>query len=153
VSNGGGSVLTGKPFQPAGSHRELIIPLRRHLPRGDYSVKWRVLSDDGHVEEGVLAFAVGLGRPRPVSVLRANGAGPTAREVVSRWLFYFGLLTALGAAAFIVLVVRPVGSRLGVEADPGALLSLMFGGLVVAFFGAGGLAAYHHHAAVTRASL
>ena len=153
MRNSGGSVLGRRPFQPSNSHRELIIPLRSHLRRGAYSVKWRVLSDDGHQEEGVLAFAVGLGSPRPVSVLRATGTGPTAHEVVSRWLFYVGLLTALGAAAFIVVVVRPAAARFGVDADPAAPLVLMFGGLVIAFFGAAGLAAYHHHAAVTRASL
>jgi copper transport protein len=153
VANTGGSILAGRPFQPSGSHREVLIPLRAHLPRGAYSVKWRVLSDDGHVEEGVLAFAVGLGSRRPVSVLQVTGTGPTARQVFSRWLFYLGLLTAFGAAAFILLVVRPIAGRLGLDADPGALLVLMFGGLVVAFFGAGGLAAYQHHAAVTRSSL
>src|SRR5207245_4707958 len=47
----------------------------------------------------------------------------------------------------------PTARRLGVEADLAGLLVLMFGGLVVAFFGAAGLAAYHHHSIVTRASL
>ena len=31
------------------------------LPRGAYSVRWRVVSNDGHLVSGVLAFAVGAG--------------------------------------------------------------------------------------------
>lgn len=153
IRNDGGSVLAGRPFQPAGARREVVIPLRTPLPHGAYTVKWRVLSDDGHLQEGVLAFAVGLGSPRPVPALSANGSSLTAGDVLARWFFFVGLLTAVGAAAFIVLVMRPTLRRLSMEADPAGVLILMCCGLVVAFLGAAGLAAYHHHSGVTRASL
>src|SRR4051794_14277556 len=53
------SVLAGKPrVERAG--RELVLPLER-LENGDYSVRWRIVSDDGHLESGVLAFRVGRG--------------------------------------------------------------------------------------------
>src|SRR5205823_6056787 len=55
--------------------RTLVIPLRRGL-RGAYSVRWAIVSDDGHRESGVLAFAVGAGTPRPTSVLAPEAAAP-----------------------------------------------------------------------------
>ena len=62
IRNGGGSVLDGKPRVEGG--KTLVIPLRHGLSDGVYSVRWAVISDDGHLESGVLAFAVGLGSPK-----------------------------------------------------------------------------------------
>src|ERR671933_692589 len=61
VRNGGGSVLAGRAYVPRGNPRELVVPLRRGLRAGDYSVRWSIVSDDGHDERGVTAFAVGAG--------------------------------------------------------------------------------------------
>jgi putative copper export protein len=58
----------------------------------------------------VISFGVGTGRSPPVPVLTAE-SGPTLQDVVSRWLFFAGLLTAVGAA-FFRLLVAPVPSRL-----------------------------------------
>src|SRR5919199_6022782 len=55
IRNGGGSVLAGRPRVVAGKTLVLRVP---HLRDGDYTVRWSVISDDGHQEEGVLAFAV-----------------------------------------------------------------------------------------------
>src|SRR5439155_24657210 len=110
VRNGDGSVLGGKERR-LGS-RLLVVPLRPGLRDGDYSVAWRAISDDGHTVAGVLAFAVGAGRPAPSSVLKAGDTGPSVRSVVSRWLFLFGLLTAVGAAGFQLFVWRRDSTRL-----------------------------------------
>src|SRR5919201_2945997 len=107
VRNGGGSVLAGKPRLAPGNRRELVIPLRPNLPRGDYSVRWRIMSDDGHLIAGVLAFAVGSGRAPPTSTLQAGGTGPSALDVFFRWLFLGGLLLAAGTGAFALAVWRP----------------------------------------------
>ena len=40
------------------SGNRLVIPLRPSLSAGTYSVRWSVVSDDGHEEEGVLAFGM-----------------------------------------------------------------------------------------------
>src|SRR5436190_18255919 len=45
IRNGGGSVLGGKPRTEGG---QLIVPLKSGLGDGVYSVRWQVLSDDGH---------------------------------------------------------------------------------------------------------
>jgi len=108
IRKGGGSILLGKPRIAGG--RVLVVPLRSGLRDGDYSVLWRVLSDDGHKLAGVISFGVGAGRAPPVPALTV-GSGPTVQDVVSRWLFFAGLLTAVGAA-FFRLAVGPVPSRL-----------------------------------------
>jgi copper transport protein len=124
VRNGGASVLAGKA-RTAG--RVLVVPLRTGLPNGDYTVLWRVISDDGHAVEGVLAFGVGAGRAPPVASLRAGGGFDTA-DAVTRWLFLSGVLLAGGAAVFQLAVCRRIaGSR--------ALAALLFAGFVLAVLG------------------
>jgi copper transport protein len=101
------SVLAGKARVSGG--RTLVVPLQSGLSDGDYTVLWRVVSDDGHRIAGVTVFGVGAGRPPPTAALSA-GNGPTVTDVVSRWLLFAGLLTAVGAA-FFRLVVAPVPLR------------------------------------------
>jgi copper transport protein len=108
IRNDGGSVLSGRPHVVG--RRVLVIPLRGGLPDGDYSVLWRVLSDDGHRLSGVIAFGVGAGRAPPTAALSADNR-PGFQDVLSRWLFFAGLLTAAGAA-FYRFVVGPVPPRL-----------------------------------------
>ena len=123
IRNGGGSVLDGKPRIVGG--RVLVVPLRT-VGDGDYTVLWRVLSEDGHTVSGVLAFGVGAGRAPPQAALSA-GNGPSAQDVVSRLLFFAGLLTAAGAACF----------RFAVGPAP---LRLMLGAFLLVFIGASGMA-------------
>jgi copper transport protein len=130
VRNDGGSVLRGVPRVERGG-RVLVLPLRRRIRNGDYSVRWRALSDDGHFVTGVLAFAVGAGRAPPRSVLRAEAGNPTARDVVSRWLLFAGLLVAAGTVTF---------SRLAYRAPHPRLDGLILGGCVLFAVGAGSLA-------------
>src|ERR671929_244384 len=61
VRNGGGSVLAGPAYVPRRNPRELVVPLRHGLAQGGYSVRWSIVSDDGHNERGVTTFAVGSG--------------------------------------------------------------------------------------------
>ena len=98
IRNGGASVLAGTARVVGG--RTLVVPLRPHLPNGDYSVRWAIVSDDGHLESGVLAFAVGVGRPPPTAALRAEAAGAQPGAVAARWLFLGGILAAVGISLF-----------------------------------------------------
>jgi copper transport protein len=104
IRNGGSSIIRGTPRVEHG--RTLVVPLERGLPDGDYSVRWSILSDDGHLESGVLAFAVGLGRASPTADLSAEATGPTVDSVGVRWLFFAGVLGAAGLAMF-TFIVRP----------------------------------------------
>ncbi len=103
IRNGGGSVFGGKA-RPQG--QTLVIPLRGRLGNGAYTVRWRVISDDGHEIGGVLAFAVGSGSA-PTPALSAGSTGPGAGQYAARWFFLIGLLVAAGAAVFHILVWRP----------------------------------------------
>ena len=131
VRNGDGSVLSGKARVVGG--RTLVVPLRPKLRDGDYTVLWRVVSDDGHLISGVISFAVGAGRAPPVPSLSA-GNGPTATDVIARWLFLAGILVAGGGALFRLVV--------GVGRE-----SVLFVGFLLAFFGGTGLLG--HHAALS----
>jgi copper transport protein len=80
-----------------------------HLPPGGYTVRWKALSNDGHVVNGVYTFGVGVPAP---PVLDAVGAqGPTTMEHVVRWLYFIGLALLVGGLGFELLVARVGGSR------------------------------------------
>ena len=142
VRNGGGPVLAGKPTT---HDKTLTLPLRARLGEGDYSVLWSVVSDDGHLEQGVLSFSVGTGRAPTASALRAAGS-ISFSTVLSRWIFFAGLLVAAGFALFDVLIWRPLagsGLRTGVIAI----------GLAAMFVSAHGLVHASHAGTATRFGL
>jgi copper transport protein len=122
-NDGGASVLAGKARIVGG--KTLLIPLRPGLHDGDYTVLWRVVSDDGHTISGVTTFGVGAGRAPPTPALSAGNA-PSTKDVVSRWLLFVGLLTAVGAA-FFRFAVGPVPLR------------MMLGSFLLVFLGVSGL--------------
>jgi copper transport protein len=123
IRNDGTSVLAAKARVVGG--RTLVVPLPGRLPDGDYTVLWRVVSDDGHTVAGVIAFGVGAGRSPPTAALTV-GNGPTVKDVVARWLLFTGLLTAVGAA-FFRFAVGPVPVR------------LLLGAFLLVFVGVSGL--------------
>ena len=68
----GESVLGGRPF--VRQSRTLVIPLQPNLRDGNYTVRWSIVSDDGHHEEGVIAFGVGEGGGTPTAALGTRGS-------------------------------------------------------------------------------
>jgi copper transport protein len=118
VRDGGGSVLGGQIRVVGG--RELVIPLRRRLPDGAYTVLWRVMSDDGHPIAGITAFAVGAGQPQPRAALTAP-SDERALPGFERWLFLSGVLLAVGLSAFRVAMPREAAPSLRVLAAGFAL--------------------------------
>ncbi len=124
------SVVAGRPRV---SGHELIIPLRAGLADGVYSVRWSVASDDGHREQGVLAFGVGAGSAVPQSVLGASAA-LSWNNLVLRALFFLGVLAAAGATVFGLMTHGVLGNRLRVP-----LAHLLFFALLAAFLGGSGM--------------
>ena len=122
IRNGGRSVLAGRPRVDGG--RTLVVPVRRGLADGAYSVRWSIISDDGHLESGVLAFAVGAGQLPPTAVLSAESTQPKAEAVASRWLFLAGLLGAVGIALF-ALVARVRGETIALTLSSSAVLAAL----------------------------
>jgi copper transport protein len=124
------SVLDGKAVAHG---RVLTIPLKP-LRDGAYSVRWAIVSDDGHTEKGVLAFAVGSGQAAPQSVLGASVA-LTWNDILLRTLYYLGLLVAGGASVFGLATRSLLGETLRKP-----LSQLLFFALLAAFIGASGIA-------------
>jgi copper transport protein len=91
--------------------RAVEAPLKG-LRRGGYTVRWQVLSDDGHVSSGVFTFGFRAAAPSPTEAFGASG--PTTTEHVVRWLYFLALALLLGALVFR-LVVLPGPLPLQVE--------------------------------------
>ncbi len=89
--------------------RTLVLPLLTTLRNGNYSVRWSVISDDGHPEQGVLAFGIGSGLP-PTSTLHAH-TQVSVVTVLTRWLFLSALLTTAGVVLFELVVWRAIATR------------------------------------------
>ena len=82
--------------------RVVLAPLPR-LAKGAYTVRWQVLSLDGHVVSGVYTFGVRVPAPEPTA---AHGAsGPTTSEHIVRWLYFVGLALVLGGLGFRLIVL------------------------------------------------
>ena len=142
VRSGGGSVLAGKPET---SGNALVLPLQPNLGKGDYSVLWSIVSDDGHPEQGVLSFSVGTGRAPGASSLHAAGSVGFS-TVLSRWIFFAGLLLAAGFALFDLVIWQPIaGSHLGT-----GVIAI---GLAAMFVSAHGLVHASHAGTSTRFGL
>jgi copper transport protein len=131
VSNSSNASALGGAPRIAG--HVLVLPLRSGLADGPYSVRWSIVSDDGHRQQGVLAFAVGSGNASPHSVLGAS-APLSWSNLVLRTLFFFGVLGAGGATVFWLLTRRTLGDRIRTP-----LAHLLFFALLVVFLGASGM--------------
>jgi copper transport protein len=131
VSNDTNASILGGPAVAQG--HVLTLPLRAALQNGDYSVRWSIVSDDGHREQGVIAFAVGTGRAVPHSVLGA-AAPLTWNDILLRTLYYFGLLAGGGAALFGLFTRKLLG-----ESARKPLAQLLFFSLLLVFLGGSGI--------------
>ncbi len=79
------------------------------LPRGPYTVRWKAMSSDGHVVNGVYTF--GVQAPAPLVTDAVGAEGPTTTEHVVRWLYFIGLALLLGGFGFELRVARVAESR------------------------------------------
>src|SRR5919197_4248791 len=83
--------------------RVVLVPVSG-LRRGAYTVRWHVLSSDGHTVSGLYTFGVGVAAPPPTEGYGASG--PTRAEDVVRWLYFLSLSLVVGGLAFPLLVLR-----------------------------------------------
>jgi copper transport protein len=87
--------------------RTIRTPVAR-LPRGGYTIRWRVVSADGHVVSGLYTF--GVRHPAPPATEAFGAGGPTTSEHVVRWLYFLSLALLAGGLGFRLLIVRgPLG--------------------------------------------
>jgi copper transport protein len=102
VRTAGGRLVSGTARTRKDAHY-VQAPLRR-LPKGPYTVRWHVLSADGHVVSGVYTFGVRYPAPPPTEAYGASG--PTRTEHVVRWAYFLSLALVVGGIGFRLLVVR-----------------------------------------------
>jgi copper transport protein len=70
------------------------------LPRGVYTVEWRVVSAvDGHATSGDFGFGVGVAPTGAAAGVGHTNASASSLEILARWLLLLGLTVLLGAAA------------------------------------------------------
>jgi copper transport protein len=110
-------------------HRSVRVALH-DLVRAGYTVRWRVLSSDGHVGSGLYTFGYGVAAPPPTSAYGASG--PTWADNFVRWAYFVCLALVLGSLGMRLLVVRgPIPERLShwlhVVAGAGALAAVNVG--------------------------
>ena len=100
VKNRFGKTLSGTA---RATGETVTVPLRQ-LPRGPYTVRWHVLSEDGHVVSGVFTLGVRVKAPPPTEAY--GSSGPTMTEHIVRWVYFLSLALLLGGLGFRVLVGR-----------------------------------------------
>lgn len=115
LDTSGASFEAGKPLAVPGRPRDLRVRVRE-LPKGVYTVAWRVVSrEDGHATGGAFSFGVGVSpegvSPPPIPTPETPPVSPA--EVAGRWLIYLGLLGLVGGAwiAAFVFPAPPAGER------------------------------------------
>jgi copper transport protein len=106
IGPGGASAAGGPAHLSAKDVRALVIPLAPRLARGDYTVRWRVASTDGHLIAGVFAIGVGAGRPPP-QLATTESSSVDSGLLVARFLYFIGLLVLVGGALVRLAVFTP----------------------------------------------
>ena len=102
VRSSTGKVVTAGPAHNADGGRVATVSLRK-LPRGAYTIRWHVTSNEGHVLSGVYTFGVRVKPPPPTEAYGASG--PTASEYIVKWGFFLGLALVVGGLVFRLLVL------------------------------------------------
>ena len=75
-----------------------------------YTVRWRIVSADGHVATGVFTFGVGVDPPPPTEAVGSSGM--TWRDDVARWALFASLALMIGVVGISLLVLpRVVDAR------------------------------------------
>ncbi len=116
----GNSVTAGAARSSSSDVDTMVIPLRPGLPAGDYTVKWQVVSTDGHLISGVYAFGIGAGRPPPQASSQTSPLDWW--YLAARFVYFAGLLLLVGGVVYRVAVFQPAVSEAGASA--GRLMAL-----------------------------
>jgi copper transport protein len=95
----------GAPYHPAANPDNVEVRTPG-LGRGQYTVVWQVVADDGHVGNGRFAFGVGMPAALLAPVVDAPAVpGKVVIVAVLRFLFLASLLLGVGLAIGAALIV------------------------------------------------
>jgi copper transport protein len=111
VTDAAGRQLAAGPVRRSPADPDtLSVPLRPHLAEGWYLVYWRAISIDGHPVQGAFTYAVGPNpgpAPQfPVPHLSATAVTPAL--LITRWLVFGLVMSAIGLLALRLLIARPL---------------------------------------------
>src|SRR3954462_10675952 len=120
VDDAGKSVTDGPAANAPGNPRQLAVPLQQGLAAGDYTVRWEIVSTDGHLIAGVYAFGVGTGGPVPQA--ESQDAPPDWPFLIARFFYFAGLLTLVGGVVYRVAAYQP--GTAAVTGEPRRLMGL-----------------------------
>ncbi len=82
------------------------VPVRGDVVGEAYTVRWRVVSADGHITTGVFTFGVGVPAPPPTEAVGASGV--TWRDDAARWALFASLALMIGVVGIRLLVLPRV---------------------------------------------
>ena len=120
VDAAGKSVMAGPATNAPGNLKQLVVPLQQGLPAGDYTVRWGIVSTDGHLIAGVYAFGVGTGGPVPQA--ESQDAPTDWPFLIARFFYFAGLLTLVGGVVYRVAAYQPATAA--VTGEPRRLMGL-----------------------------
>ncbi|HVS85328.1 MAG TPA: copper resistance protein CopC [Gaiellaceae bacterium] len=109
----GRELTTGRVARSPANPDTLVVPLRPKLPSGWYLVYWRAISVDGHPVQGGYEFAVGPtpGKPPEFTQPRTTGSATSPDAIVTRWLAFLSVMTAIGLFVLRIAIARPLVRR------------------------------------------
>jgi copper transport protein len=98
-----GKVLSGRA-RIEGDGYVVVAPVSRVGDGKAYTVRWRVIGDDGHSPAGVFTFGVGVDAPPPTEAVGASGT--TWRDDLARWALFGTLAVLIGPLVLRLVVLR-----------------------------------------------
>ena len=98
-----GTVLSGTAATEDGG-LVVVAPVSRVSAGHGYTVRWRVIGDDGHSPAGVFTFGVGVAAPPATEAVGASGT--TWRDDLARWALFGALAALIGPLVLRLLVLR-----------------------------------------------
>jgi copper transport protein len=104
---------TGPVSRSSANPDTILVPVRPRLSEGWYLVYWRAISVDGHPVQGAFTFAVGP-NPGPAPqfpVPHLSATAKTPQLLITRWLMFAFVMSAIGLLVFRLLISRPVARR------------------------------------------
>lgn len=89
----------------SGNAKVLEADVSRDLPKGIYSIKWRVVSGDGHPVNGIIPFQIGeTSKNQPVLKSKTVGYIPHFDLILIRWIQYMSEAVFVGLSFFYLFV-------------------------------------------------
>jgi copper transport protein len=102
VRGASGRIVSGTAVDGPDAH-VVLVPVHA-LTRGVYTVRWHILSSDGHTVSGLYTFGLRVAAPPPTEAYGASG--PTKIEDAVRWMYFLSLSLVVGGLGFALLVLR-----------------------------------------------